>query len=119
MKANLAIYYYSYPVLVVLVTSLFARVLYLAGKDTTELPGDSCWLRRLLVAGICLVSAGYLALTLFTNNYETTTQLVDMESMKLGFGLMLLGMVFTFDLLVLAVWRREAKIRAARATELR
>jgi hypothetical protein len=119
MKVNLAIYYYTYPMLMLLMTVLFARALYLAGRVATELQDDAVWLRRLLVVGLGCVGMGYLALTLITEQYYADLrQLADAESMKLGVGLVLIGIVFSFDLLVLAVWKRGVKLRQARASEL-
>ncbi|HTH53922.1 MAG TPA: hypothetical protein VL495_08235 [Edaphobacter sp.] len=120
MKDYYALYYCSYPLLMLVITLFIARVLYLAGRVNAGASGDPGWLNRLLVAGLCVVGVGYLAITLISSDYMTKPQqFIDMETMKLGFGLMLLGLVFTFDLLVLAVWRRGGVTRFARSSELR
>lgn len=117
MRNYSAVYYWNYPLLMMAVTWCFARVLYRAGQ---EVAANSLWLNRLLAAGIFVVGFGYLALTLLTFDYfPNLKNLFDSEAMKVGFGLILLGMVFSFDLLVLAVWRRGGVARHARSSELR
>jgi len=115
MRNYSAIYYWSYPLLMMAITWCSARVLYRAGHGVqTNLP----WLNHLLVGGFSVVGIGYLALTLFTfDYYPSLKNLLDLEAMKIGFGLILLGTVFSFDLLVLAVARRGT--RHASSSELR
>jgi len=114
MKPYMATYYCSYPLLMMAVTMLCAGVLYRARKLV-----DSIWINRLLIASLFLVSSGYLAITLMTDeNYPNPARLIDMTLLKLGFGMILLGVVFSFDLLVLGVWRKGGRQRQARASEL-
>lgn len=119
MKGNPAIYYWVYPLLLMAMTLLLTRMLYRLGAaaGTQRRGEDADLINRRLILGLVTVAAGYLALTLLTNNYVATTrQMIDEVLIRLGFGAMLLGTVFTFDLLVLAVWRRGPRL--ARSSEL-
>ncbi|HTF61819.1 MAG TPA: hypothetical protein VK638_03805 [Edaphobacter sp.] len=121
MKGNPAIYYWVYPLLLMAMTLLLTRMLYRLGAaaGTQRRSEDADPINRRLIIGLLTVAAGYLALTLLTNNYVATTrQMIDEVLIRLGFGAMLLGTIFTFDLLVLAVWRRGGRPRLARSSEL-
>jgi hypothetical protein len=121
MKGNPAIYYCAYPLLLMAMTLLLTRMLYRVGATaaTQRRSEDEDPISRRLILGLVMVAAGYLALTLLMNNYVATTkQLIDEVLTRLGFGAVLLGAVFTFDLLVLAVYRRAGRPRLARSSEL-
>jgi len=119
MRANLAIYYVSYLAIMLTVMLLLVRTLYRCAHAVAAISGDIERMSRFLVTGLCVVSVGYLTLTLKTDHYaQNLSQLLDMETIKLGFGIMLLGAVFSFDLLVLAVWKRDGRTRLARSSEL-
>ena len=122
MKPNLAIYYCTYPALMLLVTLLLGRALWLKGKWLQEEHGSGRYVQvsRLLIAGLFVVSAGYLILTTGTSDsFVNMAQLIEMETVKLGFGVMLLGALFSFDLLVLVMASRTTVMRQARVSELR
>ncbi|MDE1178627.1 MAG: hypothetical protein PW789_18790 [Edaphobacter sp.] len=125
MRISLEAYYWTYPILLFVVTAFLARMLYLAsepaGKPSSgDRPSVEAWVGRLLIAGLVIVSAGYLGVTLLTQDYlSSRTQLVDMVLIKLGFGLMLLGVLFSFDLLVLATLKKGSRMRHARSLEPR
>jgi hypothetical protein len=44
-------------------------------------------------------------------------QVIDMESIKVGFGLILLGLVFTFDIFVFAMMRSRTELSHLKAVE--
>lgn len=121
MKGNPAIYYCVYPPLLMAMTLLLTRTLHRIGAAaaTQRRNEDADPISRRLIIGLVMVAAGYLALTLLMNNdVASTKQLIDQVLVRLGFGAMLLGTVFTFDLLVLGVWRRGGRPRLARSSEL-
>ena len=119
MKINLAFYFISYSAILLGITAFLCRAIYRRAEPIFCGPGVE-WLPRLLAAGLGTVSVGYLAMTARWSAYpQPLAQIIDLEMMKLGFGTMLLGAVFSFDLLVLVVSRPGEKRRFGRESELR
>ena len=113
---NPAIYYVSYLGICLSLILWLARVLNRSGAIfLNDAFGDKPVLIRaishLLDIGFYLMSFGYLALTVITQfpmlNY---VQIIEMESVKVGGFLLMLGCVHLFNLLLLAVFRRRTLV---------
>lgn len=123
MQPNLSIYYWSYPVIMLTATLWMAWML--RCKVAVVLSGVSRnagkleeRINGLLVIGLLMVNLGYLALTVKKETrFNTVMQVIDMESMKVGFGLILLGLVFTFDISVYAMMRSRTDLSHLKAAE--
>jgi hypothetical protein len=123
MQPNLSIYYWSYPVIMLGATFWMAWML--RCKVAVALSGVSRnggkleeRINGLLVIGLLMVNLGYLALTVKTETrFNTVMQVIDMESIKVGFGLILLGLVFTFDIFVFAMMRSRTELSHLKAAE--
>jgi cytochrome c biogenesis protein CcdA len=64
---------------------------------------------HLLVVGFYLINVGYIALALSTTNSLTTfRQIIELESVKIGVVLLILGAMHFFNILVFAKMRSRA-----------
>ena len=123
MQPNLSIYYWSYPI--IMLTATFWMAWLLRCKIAVVLSGVSRnagkleeRVNGLLVIGLLMVNVGYLALTVKTETrFNTIMQVVDMESIKVGFGLILLGLVYTFDIFVYAMMRSRTDLSHLKTAE--
>jgi hypothetical protein len=123
MQPNLSIYYWSYPI--IMLTATFWMAWLLRCKIAVVLSGISRnagkleeRVNGLLVIGLLMVNLGYLALTVKTETrFNTIMQVVDMESIKVGFGLILLGLVYTFDIFVYAMMRSRTDLSHLKTAE--
>jgi hypothetical protein len=123
MQPNLSIYYWSYPI--IMLTATFWMAWLLRCKIAVVLSGVSRnagkleeRVNGLLVIGLLMVNLGYLALTVKTETrFNTIMQVVDMESIKVGFGLILLGLVYTFDIFVYAMMRSRTDLSHLKTAE--
>jgi len=111
---NVAACYFSYLAISVGITIWVARTLHQNGRvflldafhGNAEL-ADS--VNHLLVVGFYLVNVGYIALALSTTNPMTTLrQVIELESVKIGVVLLILGAMHFFNILVFAKMRRRA-----------
>lgn len=110
-----SLYYFSYPAIILVLIAAVAWMLHRAGRvlvDASPAPEGELWTARmihLLIAGVCLVGFGYLVLTIDTRMpVNNIGQVVEMESVKIGIGGMLLGAVYLFNVFLLATMRRRS-----------
>lgn len=110
---NIAICYFSYLIISIGLTVWVARTLHRSGRvflveafhGNTEL-ADS--VNHLLVVGFYLINVGYIALALRTDSpMSTFRQIIELESVKLGVVLLILGGMHFFNILVLARMRNR------------
>jgi hypothetical protein len=111
---NVALCYFSYLVISIGITVWVARTLHQNGRvflvdafhGNTEL-ADS--VNHLLVVGFYLINVGYIALALKTTEpMATARQAIELESVKIGVVLLILGAMHFFNILVFAKMRRRA-----------
>jgi hypothetical protein len=111
---NVAACYFSYLAITIALTVWVARTLHKNGRvfladafhGNTEL-ADS--VNHLLVVGFYLINVGYIALALKTENAMTTfRQIIELESVKIGVVLLILGGMHFFNILVFAKMRNRA-----------
>jgi hypothetical protein len=114
-EMNVAICYFSYLAISIGLTIWVARTLHKSGRvflvdafhGNAEL-ADS--VNHLLVVGFYLINVGYIALALSTTNSLTTfRQIIELESVKIGVVLLILGGMHFFNILVFAKMRGRAK----------
>lgn len=123
MQPNLSVYYWSYPTIMLgatfwIVWMLRCKGFVVLSRSSRSVSSLEERINGLLVIGLLTVNLGYLALTLHTDQrFDTVTQLLDMESMKVGFGLVLLGLVYTFDIFVFAMMRSRTDLSHLKAAE--
>jgi hypothetical protein len=112
---NVAACYFSYLVISIGLTVWVARTLHHSGRvflvdafsGNAEL-ADS--VNHLLVVGFYLVNVGYIALALTTTSPMTTfREVIELESVKLGIVLLILGGMHFFNILVLARMRSRGR----------
>ena len=105
--------YFSYLAISIALTVWVARTLHRSGRvflvdafhGNTEL-ADS--VNHLLVVGFYLINVGYIVLALRTyEEVHTLRHLVELESEKLGWVLLILGGMHFFNILVLAKMRKR------------
>ncbi len=108
---NVAACYFSYLVISVGLTVWVARTLERSGRvflvdafrGNQEL-ADS--VNHLLVVGFYLVNVGYIALALTTKSpMSTLREIIELESVKIGVVLLILGGMHFFNILVFAKMR--------------
>ena len=113
---NVALCYFSYLVISIGITVWVARTLHQNGRvflvdafhGNTEL-ADS--VNHLLVVGFYLINVGYIALALKTTEpMATARQAIELESVKIGVVLLILGAMHFFNILVFAKMRRRATL---------
>lgn len=118
MRSCAAIFYCTYPPLLLAMSGLMVWALAKYSRQR-EAEGASVPVCRLLLAGFVSVSAGYLLMTWGAGYAQTMAQLIDDLRERLGFAAILLGLLLTFDMLVLSVAGRASRVKLARASELR
>ena len=111
---NVAACYFSYLAISIGLTVWVARTLHKNGRvflvdafhGNAEL-ADS--VNHLLVVGFYLINIGYIALALQTGSPMTTfRQIIELESVKIGVVLLILGAMHFFNILVFAKMRNRA-----------
>ncbi len=112
---SVAICYFSYLAISIGLTIWVARTLHSSGRvflvdafhGNAEL-ADS--VNHLLVVGFYLINVGYIALALTTTSpMATVRQIIELESVKIGVVLLILGGMHFFNILVFAKMRNRAK----------
>ena len=116
---NVVICYFSYLAISIGLTIWVARTLHTNGRvflvdafhGNTEL-ADS--VNHLLVVGFYLINIGYIALALSTTSpLSTFREIIELESVKIGVVLMILGGMHFFNILVFAKMRTRATFGVA------
>ena len=111
---NVAACYFSYLGISIALTIWVARTLHRSGRvflvdafhGNTEL-ADS--VNHLLVVGFYLINVGYIALALTTTSpMATFREIIELESVKIGVVLLILGGMHFFNILVFAKMRNRA-----------
>ena len=111
---NVAACYFSYLAISIGLTVWVARTLHKNGRvflvdafrGNAEL-ADS--VNHLLVVGFYLINIGYIALALQTQSpMATFRQIIELESVKIGVVLLILGAMHFFNILVFAKMRNRA-----------
>ena len=114
---NVAACYFSYLLISIALTVWVARTLERSGRvflveafhGNTEL-ADS--VNHLLVVGFYLINVGYIALALTTrSSMSTFRQIIELESVKIGVVLLILGGMHFFNILVFAKMRNRATVQ--------
>lgn len=124
---NVAACYFSYLAISIALTIWVARTLHRSGRvflvdafhGNTELT-DS--VNHLLVVGFYLINVGYIALALTTSSpMSNFREIIELESVKIGFVLLILGAMHFFNILVFAKMRNRATagVSALRAASFR
>jgi hypothetical protein len=110
---NVAVCYFAYLLISIALTVWVARTLHKNGRiflvdafhGNTDL-ADS--VNHLLVVGFYLINVGYIALALKTQaQLNTLREVIEMESVKIGVVLLILGAMHFFNILVFAKMRRH------------
>ena len=110
--------YLSYLAISIGLTVWVARTLHKSGRvflveafhGNAEL-ADS--VNHLLVVGFYLINVGYIAMALTTSSsMETARQIIELESVKIGVVLLILGAMHFFNIFVLGRMRYKARSRA-------
>lgn len=111
---NIAVCYLCYLVISIAITVWVAHTLHKNGRvflldafhGNAEL-ADS--VNHLLVVGFYLINLGYIALALkTTSDMSTLREAIELESLKIGVVLLILGAMHFFNILVFARMRRRA-----------
>jgi hypothetical protein len=119
---HVAACYFSYLAISIGLTMWVARTLHHSGRvflvdafhGNTEL-ADS--VNHLLVVGFYLINIGYIALALRTDSpMATFRQIIELESVKIGVVLLILGAMHFFNILVFAKMRGRAHREQASTT---
>ena len=111
---NVAACYFSYLAISIGLTVWVARTLHRNGRvflvdafRGNEQLADS--VNHLLVVGFYLINVGYIALALTTTSAMTTfREIIELESVKIGVVLLILGAMHFFNILVFAKMRNRA-----------
>jgi hypothetical protein len=111
---NVAACYFSYLAISIGLTIWVARTLHRSGRvflvdafHGNEQLADS--VNHLLVVGFYLINVGYIALALTTTSPMTTFRgIIELESVKIGVVLLILGAMHFFNILVFAKMRSRA-----------
>lgn len=110
---NVAACYGSYLAITLALTIWVARTLHRSGRvflvdafhGNTELAES---VNHLLVVGFYLINVGYIALALRTSSpMSTFREIVELESVKIGVVLLILGAMHFFNILVFAKMRHR------------
>ena len=110
---NVAACYFSYLAISIGITIWVARTLHRSGRvflldafhGNAEL-ADS--VNHLLVVGFYLINVGYIALALQTTSpMSTLREVIELESVKIGVVLLILGAMHFFNILVFAKMRKR------------
>ena len=108
----LAAYYAIYPFACIALIVWLQLVLRRAGSvvlndSYNSNPAFARAVCRLLDIGYYLVCLGYVIMTVHTqDSFFTNDQLIETVTLKLGFFVLLLGLLHVFNLLLLALFRR-------------
>jgi hypothetical protein len=111
---NVAACYFSYLAISVGITVWVARTLHQNGRvfllDAFHGNADLAdSVNHLLVVGFYLINLGYIALALSTTSpMATLRQVIELESVKIGVVLLILGAMHFFNIFVFARMRRRA-----------
>lgn len=106
--------YFSYLAISIGITIWVARTLHQNGRvfllDAFHGNADLAdSVNHLLVVGFYLINLGYIALALSTTSpMSTLRQAIELESVKIGVVLLILGAMHFFNILVFAKMRRRA-----------
>jgi hypothetical protein len=111
---NIAVIYFSYLAISVALTIWVARTLHTNGRvflvdafHGNEQLADS--VNHLLVVGFYLLNVGYITLALKTTEaLVTLREVIELESVKIGVVLLILGAMHMFNILIFAKMRRRA-----------
>jgi hypothetical protein len=111
MNTNIAVCYFSYLVISIGLTIWVARTLHRSGRvflvdafSGNEALADS--VNHLLVVGFYLINVGYIALALKTSSpLANFREIIELESVKIGVVLLILGAMHFFNILVFAKMR--------------
>src|SRR5579871_879061 len=111
---NVAACYFSYLAISIALTIWVARTLHRNGRvflvdafHGNEELADS--VNHLLVVGFYLINVGYIALALKTSEpLSTLRQAIELESVKIGVVLLILGGMHFFNILVFAKMRSRS-----------
>ncbi len=111
---NIAAVYFSYLAISVALTIWVARTLHKNGRvflvdafHGNEQLADS--VNHLLVVGFYLLNVGYITLALKTTEaLVTLREVIELESVKIGVVLLILGAMHMFNILIFAKMRRRA-----------
>ncbi len=111
---NVAACYFSYLAITIALTVWVARTLHSNGRiflvdafRGNEQLADS--VNHLLVVGFYLINVGYIALALTTTSpMSNLRQIIELESVKIGVVLLILGGMHFFNILVFAKMRNRA-----------
>jgi len=113
---NVAACYFSYLLISIGLTVWVARTLHKNGRvflvdafhGNAEL-ADS--VNHLLVVGFYLINVGYIAMALTSRSPMTTfREIIELESVKIGVVLLILGAMHFFNILVFAKMRHRAGV---------
>jgi hypothetical protein len=112
---NVAACYFSYLAISIALTVWVARTLHRSGRvflvdafHGNEQLADS--VNHLLVVGFYLINVGYIALALTTASpMSNFRQIIELESVKIGVVLLILGAMHFFNILVFAKMRNRAQ----------
>jgi hypothetical protein len=110
---NIAACYFSYLVISIALTVWVARTLHRSGRvflvdafHGNEELADS--VNHLLVVGFYLINVGYVALALKTTEpLSSLREILELESTKIGWVLLILGAMHCLNILVLAKMRNR------------
>jgi hypothetical protein len=113
---NVAVCYFSYLAISIALTAWVARTLHRNGRvflvdafHGNEELADS--VNHLLVVGFYLINIGYIALALKTTEpLSNLRQAIELESVKIGVVLLILGGMHFFNILVFAKMRNRASL---------
>ena len=111
---NVAACYFSHLAISIALTVWVARTLHRNGRvflvdafHGNEELADS--VNHLLVVGFYLINAGYIALALKTSNpLSNLREVIELESVKIGVVLLILGGMHFFNILIFAKMRSRA-----------
>ena len=111
---NIALCYFGYLAISIALTVWVARTLHKSGRiflvdafRGNEELADS--VNHLLVVGFYLINVGYIALALRTTSpMSTLRQVIELESVKIGVVLLILGAMHFFNILVFAKMRHRS-----------
>jgi hypothetical protein len=131
MDMNVAACYFVYLAISIALTVWVARTLHKNGRiflvDAFHGNGELAdSVNHLLVVGFYLINIGYIALALSTTApLNTLREAIEMESVKIGVVLLILGGMHLFNIFIFARMRHHSTQhsvppppRAARASEL-
>jgi hypothetical protein len=113
---NVAACYFSYLVISIALTVWVARTLHRSGRvflvdafHGNEQLADS--VNHLLVVGFYLINIGYVAMALKTAQpLSSLREIIEVESTKIGWVLLILGAMHCFNILVLAKMRGRRSV---------